>query len=199
LRFYRILKRQQHLSRLHQFPPPFLRESSYTRPNFEYSKPSSCCSLDTIDQRHHRSPMMMDLQKRPPQYPSLFGASHDPRAAPQPPPNYGIPPPQQVYYDSPNQHGVSSSQPAHTMTYPYSTPMSSAPSTPASSTPYNVAAPLRVDNHSYQAPQMNYELPKKHDSRQKDHNKRRRRSHNRNNSHDQRIYREGRPYCFLDF
>ncbi|GFF36323.1 hypothetical protein IFM51744_03088 [Aspergillus udagawae] len=133
---------------------------------------------------------MMDLQKRLPQYPSLFGASHDPRAAPQPPPTYGVSPTQQVYYDSPKQHGVQSSQPANTMAYPYSTPMSSAPPTPASSTPYNMPTPLQVENRNYQVPQMNYELPKNHDPRQKDHNKRHRRSHSRNNSHDQLIYRE---------
>lgn len=140
--------------------------------------------------------MMMDLQKRPPQYPSPFGASHDPRAASQPPPAYSVPPPQQVYYDSLKQHGIPSSQPANAMAYPYSTSMSSAPPTPASSTPYNMSAALRVDNHSYQVPQMDYEPPKRHDDGQKDHNKRHRRSHSRKNSHDQLIYREGRQYYF---
>lgn len=128
----------------------------------------------------------MDLQKRPPQYPSLFGTSHDPRAAPQPPPTYSVPPPQQVYYDSMKQHGIPSSQPANTMAYPYSTPMSSAPPTAASSTPYNMSAAPRVDNQSYQVPQIDYEPSKRHQL--EDHNKRHR--HSRNNSHDQLISRE---------
>ncbi|KAM0106270.1 hypothetical protein ACP6JC_003082 [Aspergillus fumigatus] len=138
---------------------------------------------------------MMDLQKRPPQYPSLFGTSHDPRAAPQPPPTYSVPPPQQVYYDSMKQHGIPSSQPANTMAYPYSTPMSSAPPTAASSTPYNMSAAPRVDNQSYQVPQIDYEPSKRHQL--EDHNKRHR--HSRNNSHDQLISREVYPQVVLQW